>query len=306
MRYFVATLLTIFFTLTANASNYLQGQWQSSPIEIHTNLAGATNASSDTQLQMWTAIQRAVNEWNTAVGLPVLTLVADTTATGQQENGKNELVFSVQISPNQAFAAQFGYTATSRTNWGRLLEVDIYFNPQKDWEVYDGPLHYDTNNQRVAEMHRVCLHELGHALGFTHPKDDSEQTIMVSKMSNIDQLQPQDYVDARLLAKNLVEYNRPKIKSIRIVGQSLKIKGISNPYYVHSAWLEITGSSKRYRIPNTNTWERTLPMTTNNIRLFYSYGNLVHKRISQHQPPPKKAVDKTSKTLQILNLSQRE
>lgn len=180
-------------------------------------------------------------------------------------DGISGISFSRQISATQGFAAQFGYADSSRSRWGRFEETDLIFNPAHEWQVYDGSLRYDAKGDRVAELHRVALHEMGHLLGLTHPADDSEFTIMRSKMSDVDALSDIDRADARRVADRLFLRNRPRVFSPRdsrvtTRRNRLVVRGGTNLLFVKKAWLEIRSrlGMRTVPLPSTSRWEREI------------------------------------------------
>jgi hypothetical protein len=233
------------------ASNYDGYSWESGPVPLLLDTSGVEALQPGQGAALQAAIARAAGEWNAALGLPLLSIAVSPVAIAADArclgDGISGIYFSRQISASQGFGAQFGYAEASHSRLGRFLEADLIFNPVHVWQVYDGPLHYDANGSRVAEMHRVALHEMGHLLGLTHPADDAELTIMRSKMSDVDALTSLDLADARRVASLLFWKNRPRVSSpsrTRLVvrGDSLVLRGATNGFFVRKAWVELASS----------------------------------------------------------------
>lgn len=193
--------------------------WADGPITLVLDTSGAEARQPGQGPLLQEAVLRAAGDWNAALGVPLLEIsispVAIEPSARSLGDGISGISFSRQISATQGFAAQFGYADSSRSRWGRFEETDLLFNPAHEWQVYDGSLRYDAKGDRVAELHRVALHEMGHLLGLTHPADDSEFTIMRSKMSDVDALADIDRADARRVADRLFLKNRPRVFSPR-------------------------------------------------------------------------------------------
>jgi hypothetical protein len=101
----------------------------------------------------------------------------------------------------------FGTTLAITRSWVRtsdsvVLEVDMIFDGNRNWDSYEGPLRVLPGTGQVQDLYRIALHELGHAAGLDHP-DENGQTvtsIMNSHASSIDRLQPDDVAGARAIA----------------------------------------------------------------------------------------------------------
>ena len=60
-----------------------------------------------------------------------------------------------------------------------IVETDIIFNANQNWDVYSGPWSYSSN-----DFSRIAIHELGHALGLDH-EDSGVDAIMASYAGDI-------------------------------------------------------------------------------------------------------------------------
>ena len=99
------------------------------------------------------------------------------------EFGSNVLAIalSTQSCKNTVFIGKKG-----------IVEADIVFNANENWDIYGGPL-----LPRTREFERVTLQELDHALCLDH--DSSAIAIMLPFESNISTLQPDNISTANFI-----------------------------------------------------------------------------------------------------------
>ncbi|MGC1481586.1 MAG: matrixin family metalloprotease [Chthoniobacterales bacterium] len=278
------SLAGLFFASVAAASssplaNFDGASWTDGPIIIEVDTSGTAALQPGEGSILFSALVSAAADWNSALGIRLLRLVPSSApgADADRELGDsiNGIYFSRQISPSQRFGSQFGFAASHRAPNGRFGEADLIFNPAHHWYVYDGPLKYDTDGDRVADLRRVALHEFGHLLGISHPNDDAFPTIMRSRMSDLFSLTPRDCKDARLAAKLLADRNRPTVDRYKIKAcgngtfRIVLLKGSSNKLFTKALWVETRGSSGREktRIRPSRHWRKTLRIGPDVTRL---------------------------------------
>jgi hypothetical protein len=260
----VGLLLVSLASLSARPHNF-HGGWLNQPVVVHVDTSGMDASKPSFGPQLYASIARAAAEWNNAVGINLIFVTPSAPipdSVRRLGDGITGIYFSTHISPSQAFGTQFGYTDASRAPNGLFIESDIIFNSNQDWSVYDGPLHYSSDGSRVAEIHRVALHEFGHFLDISHPPDDSYDTIMRSRMNDLYSLQPEDLYDAKLVASAIRFWNQPKIKRFSRSASRFVVKGSSNVYFTRKLVVKFTCPSgqKTIRIRVRNKLSVRIPI----------------------------------------------
>ena len=106
-------------------------------------------------------------------------------------------VNSVAFSPT-IFGQSFGSNTLAVTYWssmnGVMVETDILFNTAQTFDSYRGALQFGSNGYAIADIRRVLLHELGHAIGLDHPDSHNQHVaaVMNSIISNQETLSTDD------------------------------------------------------------------------------------------------------------------
>ena len=76
----------------------------------------------------------------------------------------------------------WGTTLAITYSWavdGNVVEVGIIFNPNHEWNSYNGPLLPASSGGWLLDLGRVALHELGHAAGLLHPDDSGQNVVAI-------------------------------------------------------------------------------------------------------------------------------
>jgi hypothetical protein len=156
--------------------------------------------------QSWNeAAAPAIDAWNAQMQNVQLAKVMDSTLPISSGDGINSASFASTV-----FGDSFGTGVLAvtyyRTQGTTLTEADVLFNKAQSFDSYRGNLQFDSQGKCICDIQRVFLHELGHALGLTHPDDAGQNVVAVmnSVVSNLYQLTADDEAGIHFL------YGAPK------------------------------------------------------------------------------------------------
>lgn len=187
MRALIALfIITIAGFFAGNVDAYvLEGpRWSSSPVfQLELGSPGYTLSDGNTS---WNnAVMPALTMWNQVIGRIQLGKVVGSTLPISSGDRYNSLSFSTTV-----FGQSFGSNTLAVTYYSysgsAMYEADTLFNKAKSWDSYRGTLRFGSNGLVIADIQRVALHELGHAIGLAHPDDAGQHVdaVMNAKISD--------------------------------------------------------------------------------------------------------------------------
>src|SRR5438270_3349078 len=196
----ILIILAVLVAVSRRANGYaLEGtKWPAGTVvtfQMGLGLAGRTLIDGNTSWN--TAAAPALGAWNNVMDRLRYT---DTVASPPVSSGDgvNAVVFS-----NTVFGQKFGSGTLAVTYWrssgSNIVEADILFNRNQQFDSYRGPLRFGTDGWTIGDIRRVLIHELGHALGLDHPDQHGQHVdaIMNSVTSDREMLSTDDISGAQ-------------------------------------------------------------------------------------------------------------
>jgi len=98
-----------------------------------------------------------------------------------------------------------------------IVEADIVFNANLNFDVYDGPPRSGANGRTEFDFRRVALHELGHVIGLGH--DNTRPAIMNARISSLYELQQDDIEGVNTLYGGLKNCTNTALRLGWLAGQ---------------------------------------------------------------------------------------
>ncbi len=135
----------------------------------------------------------ALYNWNAEMNDIQMIAVMNSTVPVASGDEINSASFSSTV-----FGDSFGSGVLAvtyyRTQGSSMMEADVLFNTAQVFDSYRGDLIFDSEGKCICDIQRVFLHELGHALGLTHPDTAGQKVdaVMNSIVSNRSLLAPDD------------------------------------------------------------------------------------------------------------------
>lgn len=199
MKHLKAAMLSIvvmIFSVTAWSFSFNNGspKWPGATALIYTGIPG-TSANG---IPWSTAIQQAAQEWNDKTRFEFVISNAYRnpcagTSAGSRPDFLNGTDFRTNVCGNSfsssTLAVTVFFTETNILGSADIVEADIIYNANVNFNIYDGPLRFNGGAPEY-DFRRVALHELGHVMGLNH--DDSQTAIMNSRIGSLFSLQQDD------------------------------------------------------------------------------------------------------------------
>ena len=172
----LCTLLYLLFfaaAITPDTGAYeLEGySWPTPSATFYVDIPGGDGLWND-------AFETAMYQWSEGTVFQYY-IIRDTYSDPCQENDEGN---GVKFAASDCGDAWGQSTLAVTHIWyigDTIIETDIVFNANRNWDVYSGPWSYSANDFR-----RIAIHELGHALGLDH-EDSGVNSIMASYAGDI-------------------------------------------------------------------------------------------------------------------------
>lgn len=194
----LGALAAVVFVSIASAFVLEGPKWSSASVTFQFRLGNAGKTLTDGNTSWDTAALPALDSWNRNCGLHLNGNV-NGSAPLVSGDGINAIGFS-----NKAGGQSFGSGTLAITVYyysgNRMSEADIFVNNAQTWDSYRGNLRYKgaPSYAAIADIRRVLIHEVGHAIGLNHPPNGVD-AIMHASISDRNDVSSDDINGAHAL-----------------------------------------------------------------------------------------------------------